>query len=169
MQLDAYGPDGAAKRAELVHSVYSAEYPPGPEFDAWRDGLWARHRGRPGFRLLVARDGSAVTGIAWAYIGDRGQYWSDAVAASIPPATADAWVGGHLEVVELIVVPEFWRRGVGRALLTALVDGTSADRALLTVRDTAGPARALYRSLGWRELGRLGSELTVMGLDLRRP
>jgi ribosomal protein S18 acetylase RimI-like enzyme len=169
VRLVAYDAAEAAELAEPVHALFAEEYPPGPAFVEWRDGLWSRHRARPGFELIVAHAGDRIAGVVWGYIGDRGQYWSDAVAASLPPDVADAWVGGHLEVVELIVADGYRRRGVGRALLTSLVQRSSASRAMLSVRDSASPARALYRSLGWRELGRLGTELTVLGLVARGP
>jgi ribosomal protein S18 acetylase RimI-like enzyme len=167
--LVSYDAAGAERQAAVVHAIYAAEYPPGPAFAEWRDGLWARHRSRDGFHLVIARSGDRVAGLAWAYVGDRGQYWSDAVAAAIPREAADAWLGGHLEIVELIVVPEFRRRGVGTALLSTLLDHSSADRALLSVRDSALPARSLYRSLGWTEVGRLGDDLSVMGRTVTRP
>ncbi|WP_314147263.1 GNAT family N-acetyltransferase [uncultured Leifsonia sp.] len=161
--------DGASAASETarVHEVYSREYPPGPDFAEWRDGVWARHRARPGFDLGVAESDGRVAGIAWAYVGERGQYWTDAVTASLPDDVADRWVGGHLEIVELIVLPEFRRHGLGTALLTALLARSSAERALLSVNDSALPARSLYRSLGWQELGPLGNEMTVMGTSLR--
>lgn len=168
MHLAAYDAADAVDQAALVHASYSAEYPAAPPFAEWRDGLWSRHRRRPGFDLIVARSGDRIAGIAWAYVGDRGQYWSDAVAASLPDDIADTWIGGHLEVVELIVAPEFRRQGVGTRLLATLLERSSVDRALLSVRDSAVPARSLYRSLGWHELGRLGQDMTIMGTRIRK-
>jgi ribosomal protein S18 acetylase RimI-like enzyme len=165
VRIVAYDADEAYGEAALVHAIYAAEYPPGPEFARWRDGLWARHRARPGFDLLVAYSGDSVAGVAWAYIGDRGQYWSDAVAASLPEDVGAAWVGGHLEVVELIVLPSFRRQGIGRALLTTLMSRSSAEVAMLSVRDTALAALRLYRSSGWQLLGKLGPAMTIMGLS----
>ncbi|RDV44902.1 hypothetical protein DOE76_09155 [Leifsonia sp. ku-ls] len=144
----------AGPLALLVHGLYAEEYPPGPEPAEWRDGLWARHRARDGFRLIVARERGRAVGLAWGYVGSRGEYWSDEVAARLPPETADAWVGGHFEVVEVLVRPEFRRRGVATALLRALLSDAPADRAMLTVRDTAAAARRWYESTGWTELGR---------------
>lgn len=167
MRLVSYDAASAVGVAEAVHALYAAEYPPGPDFAEWRDGLWARHRGRPGFELLIAWSGDRIAAVAWAYLGDRGQYWSDAVVASLPGHVAREWVGGHLEIVELIVAPEFRRQGIATELLVTLLDRSTARRALLSVPRAARPARALYRSLGWRELGPLGRDLIVMGTEVR--
>lgn len=168
LRIEAYGPEPAQELAATVHALYAAEYPQAPAFAEWRDGLWARHRARSGFDLLVAWDGDRPVGLVWGYLGDRGQFWSDAVAAALPDRTADAWIGGHQEVVELIVAPTHRGRGLGSTLLTTLVARSTSDRAMLSVRDSAASARALYRRLGWQELGRLGADLTVLGLRRER-
>lgn len=168
MELIEYDRESAGALGELVHGLYVEEYPPGPAFADWRDGLWARHRARSGFRLVVARDSGRVVGSTWGYIGSPGQYWADEVAARLPPPIAEEWVGGHFEVVELLVRPDHRRRGAGTALLGALLSDADADRAMLTVRDTAGAARRLYESTGWTALGRWEPDLTVMGKPLRR-
>ena len=46
------------------------------------------------------------------------------------------------------------RRGIGRALLERLLAGAGAERAWLVTHDLDTPARALYRSLGFQQLGR---------------
>jgi ribosomal protein S18 acetylase RimI-like enzyme len=167
VELIRYDGRAAGPLAELVHGLYAEEYPPGPHPAEWSDGLWARHRARDGFRLIVAREHGGVAGLTWGYVGWRGQYWSDEVAARLPPETADAWVGGHFEVVELLVRPAFRRRGVATTLLQALLSDAPADRAMLTVRDTAAAARRLYDSTGWTEVGRWEPDLTIMGKPLR--
>ena len=129
----------------------------------WRDGLWARHRARSGFRLVLAQESGEVAGLVWGYLGSRGQYWSDEVAARLPSVLADRWVGGHFEIVELIVVPERRRRGVATGLLSAILSDAPTDRAMLTVRDSAIGARRLYESTGWTALGRWEPGLTIMG------
>ena len=51
--------------------------------------------------VAAGADGSAVTGFAWGYVGQRGQYRTDLVASSLPPGVAREWAGGHFEFVEL--------------------------------------------------------------------
>jgi ribosomal protein S18 acetylase RimI-like enzyme len=169
MELESIGSVGAARLSRRVHAAYAREYPPGPDFEGWRDGVWARHRERPGFSLVVGREDGDIVGLAWGYVGDRGQYWSDWVSSGVPASVAREWIGGHFEVAELLVAPDHRRHGVGRSLLGALLERTTASRALLTVRDSALAAHALYASSGWIAIGRLEPDVTVMGLHLAHP
>lgn len=98
--------------------------------------------------------------------GERGQYWSDFISAELGPRVAD-WVGGHFEFVELAVVPDARRRGIGGLLHDVLLSELDHDRALLATSDRSDdPAVALYRSRGWVTLGRYGADRQVMGLAL---
>lgn len=70
-------------------------------------------------------------------------------------AGAIAWTvdDGGLDIDRLVVDPAFFRRGIGRALVSAALE--AADGRAVTVmtgRDNA-PARALYAGLGFRHLG----------------
>ena len=61
------------------------------------------------------------------------------------------------DMMNLAVTPQFRRQGVGEALVNALVASLKemGSRCLtLEVRDSNGPARALYAKLGFREIGR---------------
>ncbi|GAB3945570.1 hypothetical protein GCM10029976_071570 [Kribbella albertanoniae] len=123
------------------------------------------HAGRDDFRLVAARDES-VLGFAYGVTGWPGQWWSDRIAAAIPAELAAEWIGGHFEVVELAVIPEAQGRGLGAALMTALMDGLPHRKALLTtyVDDRAAPR--LYRRLGWQVLvPDLGWGSALYGLD----
>ncbi|HEV2893973.1 MAG TPA: GNAT family N-acetyltransferase [Actinomycetota bacterium] len=71
----------------------------------------------------------------------------------------------------IAVRPERRGRGLGRALLERLLAGAGTDRAWLITHDLDTPAQALYRSLGFQQLGRgpLGwhdAERVVLGADL---
>ena len=61
------------------------------------------------------------------------------------------------EVAKLLVHPEWRRRGVARALMTALKDEARAAEKTLLVLDTreGDPSNDLYRALGYREAGRI--------------
>jgi ribosomal protein S18 acetylase RimI-like enzyme len=74
-------------------------------------------------------------------------------------------------VVWIAVHPDWRGRGLGRRLLERLLAGAGRERAWLVTHDLDTPARALYRSLGFRELGRgpLGwhdADRLVLGADL---
>lgn len=61
------------------------------------------------------------------------------------------------DMMNLAVAPQFRRQGVGEALVSALVASLKerGSRCLtLEVRDSNGPARALYAKLGFVEIGR---------------
>ncbi|GAA1636500.1 GNAT family N-acetyltransferase [Microbacterium flavum] len=164
MRIDAYDGASAATQVGIVHAVYASQYPPGTPIDEWREGIWSAHRSREGFDLLIAREGDEVAGLVWGYVGERGQFWTDLAAASLAEDVADAWLGGHFEVVELIVLPAYRRRGLGAALLARILERSDRPRALLSVADTNVPARALYASMGWVVLGPLGARSSVMGI-----
>lgn len=69
-------------------------------------------------------------------------------------------------IAELFVDPEAQGKGIGKALLSAAVDGRPSAW-LITLPDS--PAAALYRAMGWRQAGRLPTDpaLTVFTLDRR--
>jgi ribosomal protein S18 acetylase RimI-like enzyme len=57
----------------------------------------------------------------------------------------------EFEILNLAVAPESRRRGLGRALLLAAL--ARGGRWFLEVRESNAAARALYGSLGFREIG----------------
>jgi GNAT superfamily N-acetyltransferase len=72
------------------------------------------------------------------------------------------------EVVKLLVDPAARGRGVGRALMRRVEEAArGAGRTLLTLDTTVGhAAEALYRTLGWQEVGRVPG-LAIAPLDRR--
>ena len=62
----------------------------------------------------------------------------------------------ELEVTNVATLPEFRRRGVGRALVSALLDYAREEnfrRVTLEVRESNAPAIALYESLAFTPCG----------------
>ena len=110
------------------------------------------HRTRSGFSLLGTRHDGRLLGFGYGYTGERGQFWTEHVAANSPAELVDTWVGGHFEVVTLAVVPEARGRGVATVLMTELVRGRTEPCALLGTGQRPSPARRLYERLGWVEL-----------------
>jgi ribosomal-protein-alanine N-acetyltransferase len=83
---------------------------------------------------LVARAGHLLAGFACAYV-----------------------VADELMINDLAVETSYRRNGVGRSLLTELIDGgrnRGCRRATLEVRPSNSAARALYESLGFTLVGR---------------
>lgn len=65
--------------------------------------------------------------------------------------------GGEAEVLTIATRPQARRRGVARALMEAVLGklrALGAGRLFLEVADDNAPARALYESLGFQEVGR---------------
>jgi len=63
-------------------------------------------------------------------------------------------VAGEVHVLEIAVAPAARRRGVGRALLSALIDACGGGVALLEVRASNTAARTLYEGSGFVVVGR---------------
>ena len=124
------------------------------------------HAARDDFKLVVARSEEDVVGFAYGFTGQRGQWWSDRIAAAISPELAAEWIGGHFEVVELAVDPAAQRNGLGTALMDALMTGLPHRRALLTTYVDDRPAPRLYRRMGWQVLvPDLGWGSALYGMD----
>ncbi len=117
---------------QAFESTY-AEYRARPA-TYWQERLQSVAEGK-GNWLLFAREGDRLVGMAGAYLHE-----------------------GTAEVISVYVTPAARRRGVARALLTALLGeisrGKASRQARLTVSDSQAAALALYRSLGFRVVGR---------------
>lgn len=159
----------AQHQAADVFAVYDAVFGDRADFGSWRSDMFDPHCSRAGFRLSAAQAGGQLVGFGWGYLGERGQYWSDRVAATLPGDVVAEWVGGHFEVVELAVLPHARGRGTGRRLHDVLLEGVEADRAMLSTDDADTAAVRLYLSCCWRRLGELGPGVQVMGLRLPGP
>jgi ribosomal protein S18 acetylase RimI-like enzyme len=167
VRIERWDGDQAVARASEIWPVYDEVFGDRPSEQEWRDSTFDRHCERRGFRLDAAFDGETLSGFAYGYIGDLGQYWPDRVAAVLGEESAREWVGDHFEFVELAVRPPYRRRGIGSALHDALMSDPPADRALLSTDDgDDAPAVRLYQSRGWRRLALLEPGVQVMGLRL---
>jgi broad specificity phosphatase PhoE/GNAT superfamily N-acetyltransferase len=154
--------DGPAALAaeEVLTSVYRAAFT-APGYDEGDDAV-ARfgqeqlptHAVRPGFRCATLHLAGALVGFSYGCTGEHGQWWTDTVAARLPPELSQAWLGGHFELVEVAVAPAYQGRGFGAALVDGLLLGLPHDRALLTTYDDERSAPRLYRRLGWEQLAR---------------
>jgi ribosomal protein S18 acetylase RimI-like enzyme len=145
--------------------VYDAVFGDQPDHATWAASVWERHTARQGFRLARAYDGARLVGFGYGYTGERGQWWTDHVAETLPPDVAATWLGGHFELVSIGVLEPARGRGVGSALMRELTAGLPHERWLLmTTADDADPARRLYAAQGWEVLGPgLASDQVVMG------
>jgi ribosomal protein S18 acetylase RimI-like enzyme len=174
------GPETAARSAELV-AVYRAAMSAAPFFEGEVETGWfaeelADEVGEPGYRCWLARDAGRVVGFAYGLPTPEvpAEGWYATLREAVGPDAAERWLAGQFAVVWIAVHPGWRGRGLGRRLLERLLAGAGTPRAWLVTHDLDTPARALYRSLGFRELGRgpLGwhdAERVVLGAELPRP
>ena len=102
--------------------------------DPWSEKSIASELENPLAMWLVALDGEEVVG----YVGSQ-------------------TVLGETDMMNLAVSPEARRQGTGRALVQALIDGLAKNGShslMLEVRVSNAPARTLYESLGFFQVGR---------------
>jgi ribosomal protein S18 acetylase RimI-like enzyme len=110
-----------------------------------------RHAGRPGFAFVAAVDDGAIVGFAYAYRGEPGQWWHDAVRAAMTPEQRARWLApGHVELAELHVAHRCRREGLGSRLHDELVSSyRDAPTAVLSTQAANAPALALYAARQW--------------------
>ena len=102
--------------------------------DPWSEKSIASELENPLSLWLVAVDGGQLIG----YVGSQ-------------------TVLGETDMMNLAVAPEVRRQGTGRALVLALVDALTekgSHSLMLEVRVSNTPARTLYESLGFSQVGR---------------
>jgi ribosomal protein S18 acetylase RimI-like enzyme len=165
--LDAH--QAAALTADILR-MYRAAFAVAPwnkldmSIETFATDIFPRHLRREGFALAAAKSASGeLLGFCYGYIGDHGQYWTDYVAARIHPSLEKAWLGGHFELAELAVVQEWRGKGIGRALLTTLLDSRGEDRIALQTLAKTSDALSLYESLGFTPFGEF-DDFVVLGL-----
>lgn len=101
----------------------------------------------------------------WSFLAELGQRHSHTlVAGPSPPQPWRTWgyiifwvVADEMHILNLAVHPERRRRGLARQLLEEALRqarGLGVLTAWLEVRPSNTPARALYESLGFKEVGR---------------
>jgi ribosomal protein S18 acetylase RimI-like enzyme len=147
------GPGAAAVREQLV-AVYRAAMGASPFFETGVETGWfaeelAGELDEAGYRCWVATSDGRVVGFAYGFptpeIPSEGWYGL---------AAADRWLAGQFAVVWIAVHPDHRGRGLGRRLLERLLAEAGTERAWLINHDLDTPAQALYRALGFQQLGR---------------
>lgn len=123
-----------------------------------RRATMERHAGYPAFRALIAVPDVAAPpiGFAYGFHGAVGQWWHDVVLDTITTERGDEdaqyWLGDSFEIAEVHVHPAHQGKGIGRAMVHALVAGRLERAALLSTPEGHTRARRLYRSLGFTDL-----------------
>ncbi|WP_446037536.1 GNAT family N-acetyltransferase [Streptomyces sp. SID1143] len=148
-QLDAFLP--------VYEEVYAEPpYSEGPEDIAEFVEHFRVHARRAGIRLVLAREAGEVVGFAYGYLLAPDTRWWANVQEPLPGDFT--WEDGTRTwvVIELGVRKPWRRRGIAGGLHDRLLEGLVVERVTLTVRPEpeAAPARAAYRSWGYRRVGR---------------
>jgi GNAT superfamily N-acetyltransferase len=162
-EIDLWDAARARVSAAGLWRVYDEARGEAESFDAWQAEVFDPDCDRAGFRLSVARCDHEIVGYAYGFLGERGQPWSDRVAAALPEEVATTWLGGHFRLADLAVLESHRRHGGGRRLHDVLMDGETRP-ALLATADADTAAVRLFTSRGWQRLGLLAEGVQVMGL-----
>ena len=158
----------------VLVNVYAAAMQPPQQQLPGRRAIMERHADFPSFRCVAVtlpddpgnappelrtqsgRTRLTIAGFAYGFHGTSGQWWHDLVRSALAAAggrdLAQAWLGDSFEVAEVHVHPAYQGRGIGRAMVPALIHPRLERTALLSTQDTDSRARRLYRSLGFTDL-----------------
>jgi GNAT superfamily N-acetyltransferase len=127
--------------------------------------------GREGFCFVAAFDDEALLGFIYGFHGSRGEPWEDWIHARVPVAVYDEWFVNQFDLTEFCVHAGRHSEGIGSQLYAALLTelaGTPYERAVLTTRRIANPARDFYMRRGWEVAwDALDDRFSLFGLRLR--
>ncbi|HET7406572.1 MAG TPA: GNAT family N-acetyltransferase [Mycobacteriales bacterium] len=152
MRLEVLDAEGFAAYADEAIAVYAEAMQRPPQMASQRKAMLQQHLRYGGvIAVLAVEDDGRLIGFGYGYPGRSGQWWHDAVAVALGADGAD-WVADSFEVVELHVRPAYQAQGIGRQLLSTMLDQARQPTALLSTHDRESPARRLYRSLGFVDL-----------------
>lgn len=165
------------ERADEVAGIYQRAFGyTAAQRDQFRSRLVVNVPRYGGTLLLAAEDGAGrMLGFLYGYDLVRGNWWPQQIAPALEAAGHGRWLEDAFELAEIEVDPAAQRRGIGSALLRAMLDATSHRRALLsTTADPVDRAKVLYRRHGFVELlprfryGGSGNPAVIMGRERDR-
>jgi GNAT superfamily N-acetyltransferase len=123
-----------------------------PELVVQRREIMSSHVLRPGFVGVLARVEGEPVGFGYGYRGRAGDWWHDVVARALGRRAAKEWLARSFELAELHVRPSWHGQGLGRRLLSTVLEHAVGETIVLSTHDRESPARALYRSAGFVDL-----------------
>ncbi|MEV0611161.1 GNAT family N-acetyltransferase [Polymorphospora rubra] len=139
----------------VYEQVYSKELAD-PFFSTSR--YWDRvcgYASRPGFSIAVGRIDENMAGYALGYTLPTDSRWWSGLVTPVDDALLREDGKRTFALNEIMVLPEFRRRGYARAIHDALLRPRAEERATLLVLPDNVPAQAAYASWGWRRIGAL--------------
>lgn len=123
-----------------------------PELVVQRREIMQSHLHRSGFRAVAASIDDELVGFGYGYRGRAGEWWHDIVTKALSREVAKEWLADAFELAELHLLPAHHGVGIGRTMLTTLLDGVTTTTVVLSTHDHDSPARSLYRSAGFADL-----------------
>jgi ribosomal protein S18 acetylase RimI-like enzyme len=109
----------------------------------------------PGFEIVIAYIRDVPVGQAFGYALPPAARWWDGLTTPVPQGFATETGDRTFALNELMVVPEWQRKGVAHALHDELLRGRGEERATLLVRENNVSAQAAYARWGWQKIGKL--------------
>ncbi|MFF9057116.1 GNAT family N-acetyltransferase [Streptomyces sp. NPDC014882] len=148
------GPLDLPAHVDEALAVQAVAFGLGPDEVAVRRQIVLRHMTNPGARAYGATVGDRLVGFVYGMPNDRSHWWSTVVEPYLRANGTDFWLDDSFVITELHVHPAHQNRGAGRSLITTITDTATQPRSILSAIDIDSPARALYHSLGYRDLAR---------------
>ena len=142
-----------------VLPLHEASYPDllgNPFFSAER--VAERVRGymkAPGFEMVIAEVEGAPRGLALGYTLPGGARWWRGLTTPVDPDMIAETGHRTFALCELMVHPDWQRRGIAHGLHDELLGHRPEERATLLVREDNAAAQRAYAKWGWRKVGKL--------------
>ncbi len=109
----------------------------------------------PGFELVAALADNHPVGQTFGYTLQPGARWWSGLTTPVPDGFTDETGHRTFALNELMVDPEWQRRGIARALHDELLRHRTEERATLLVRADNEPAQTAYTRWGWTRVAKL--------------
>nr|WP_242516470.1 GNAT family N-acetyltransferase [Corynebacterium mendelii] len=141
--------------------IYLAAMEYNPAIRPARIAAWRLMADEAGFCCMVARSNTSgqPIGLAFGRPGRPHHWWWQQVRQGLDDAVAPRCdrtvLDDYFEIAEVHVAPSWQGHGIGRRLVTNLLDGVDCPRALLSTPEVdreANLAFGLYRSLGFSDV-----------------
>ncbi|MEH7383771.1 GNAT family N-acetyltransferase [Bacillus sp. JJ1533] len=108
------------------------------------------YKGFRGFVILSKED--KVIGFSYGYTSLPGQFYHELLAKEFNSEEYHNWLQDCFEFVELAVHPSYRKQGLGKMLITKLLEDVDNKTTILTTQIDNYSARSLYESLHWKVL-----------------
>lgn len=139
--------------APVYQTVYAEEpYCEGPDDVARFRETWTRRTSAPQFRLVTAKFDDSVIGFCFGHELEAKTKWWDGAHEDLGSEFTTEWPGRTFAIIELAVLADYRRQGVGRRLHAHVLAGSLHERATLLVSPDATAAVNFYEQAGYLPL-----------------